>query len=68
MDRGLSGVLLVIGVALFLYGLQAADSVSSAFSELFSGAPSNKAIWLIAAGAIVGIMGLTGLFRGRPSA
>ncbi|MDO8729873.1 MAG: DUF3185 family protein [Candidatus Omnitrophota bacterium] len=67
MERSVSVVLLVVGAALFFYGLQAADSMSSALSELFSGAPSNKAIWLTVVGAIVAGLGLTGLLRGRSS-
>lgn len=65
MERSVSVVLLVVGVALFAYGLQAADSLSSAFSELVSGAPSDKAIWLTVVGAIVTALGLTGLLRGK---
>ena len=67
MDRSISVVLLVVGVALLIAGLQAADSLSSAFSELFSGAPSNKAIWLIVVGTIVAALGLPGLLRGKSS-
>ncbi len=68
MERSISVVLLVVRAALFFYGLQAADSMSSIFSEMFSGAPSDKAIWLTVVGAIVGALGLSGLLRGKSSA
>lgn len=61
--RMLSLVLLVIGVALLVWGLNASDSLSSELSEAFQGAPSNKAIFLVAGGALVGIVGLIGLVR-----
>ena len=58
-------VLLLVGAALLFYGFSASESVSSEFSELFQGAPSNKAIWLLIAGAVVAVIGIVQLARGR---
>jgi hypothetical protein len=59
-------VLLAAGVALFIWGMSASDSLSSQSSELFQGAPSNKAIGLMIIGVIVGGFGLVRLLR-RPA-
>jgi hypothetical protein len=67
MDNGrvLGIVLLVIGLVLLIYGLNATHSVSSEFSKLFQGAPSDKSIWLILAGGVIAAMGLGQSLRGR---
>lgn len=67
MERGISIVLVVMGAILFFYGLNAADSLSSAFSEMFSGTPSSKAIWFMVGGTVALVLGLVGM-RGKPSA
>lgn len=47
------GTILVIGGALLLaFGIMAADSFASAFSKLFTGNPTDKAVFLIIGGAI----------------
>ena len=56
-------VLLVIGVALLVWGLNASDSLSSEVSEAFEGAPSNKSIALMAIGGLIGVIGLVKLLR-----
>jgi uncharacterized membrane protein len=66
MNRALIGiVLLVLGVVLAFFGINASDSPSSELSELFQGAPSNKAIFLLAAGILVGVIGLVQLLRSK---
>lgn len=67
MDNGriVGLVLLVIGAALVFYGIQAGESLSSDFSKLFQGAPSNKSIWLTIAGALCAVIGLVKLVRRR---
>jgi hypothetical protein len=59
-------VLLAAGVALLIWGITASDSLSSETSELFQGAPSNKAIALMVVGVLVGGFGLVRLIR-RPA-
>ncbi len=56
-------VVLILGVALLAWGLQAYESLSSGMSEAFQGAPSNKSIVLLAAGAILTAVGLVRLVR-----
>ena len=56
-------ILLVAGAILISYGLAAADSVGSAFSRLFTGAPTDKTVWLLIAGTLCAVAGLGGLLR-----
>lgn len=66
-DSALSGiVLLAVGAGLLVWGLAAADSFSSGASEIFQGAPSNKAMALMALGVIIAGFGLVRLLR-RPA-
>ena len=64
MNRTISIVVLVVGIALLVYGISATDSVSSDFSRFFTGSPTNKAIWLLISGAVISLAGATGLVRG----
>jgi hypothetical protein len=59
-------ILLAVGAALLIWGVTASESLSSETSELFQGAPSNKAIVLMVLGVILGGLGLVRLLR-RPA-
>jgi len=63
MNRILSISLLVAGVILIAYGFKASDSITSSFSRLFTGTPTDKAVWLLIGGAILAITGLVGVSR-----
>ena len=63
----LSIVLVGVGVALFVWGFTASDSLSSQTSGLLQGAPSAKAIGLLVVGFLVGSLGVVRLLR-RPAA
>jgi drug/metabolite transporter (DMT)-like permease len=65
MNRALGAVLLIIGVALLIFGYNASESFTSEFSEFFQGAPSNKAIWMVIAGALCTVIGLVSVLRRR---
>jgi hypothetical protein len=58
LKRGLGMGLLVIAGILLIWGFQTSNSISSNLHELFTGSPSDKAIWLIAIGAFCGVFGL----------
>jgi uncharacterized membrane protein len=66
MPKITSIALLIVGLILLVYGLQASNSVSSSVTQAVSGAPTNKTIWLIALGAIGIIAGGVGIFRRAP--
>jgi hypothetical protein len=63
MNKGISVALLVVGVVLLGFGLNASDSVGSSFSRLFTGSPTDKAIYLLIGGIAAVIVGLFGLMR-----
>jgi len=63
MNRLLCLVLLSIGTALIIYGLNALDSIGSAFSRFFTGAPTDKTIWLLIGGILLAFVGAGGLVR-----
>ena len=57
--------LLVVGVVCIVFGMQASASLGSRVSELFTGAPSDRTIWLLVAGVAATIIGLGMLLAGR---
>lgn len=63
MLKGLFAALTLIGIALLWWGIQAQRSFGSQVTETFTGSPSDKAIWLLGAGAIAALIGVFGLFR-----
>jgi uncharacterized membrane protein len=65
MNRAVSLVLLVVGLVLLIYGFAASDSAGSAISRLFTGAPTDKTVWLLVGGAVAAVIGLLGVARGE---
>jgi hypothetical protein len=63
MNKPLSIVLVVGGVIALIYGVSASESIGSGFSRLFTGAPTDKAIWLLVTGAVATALGAAGLLR-----
>jgi LPXTG-motif cell wall-anchored protein len=57
--------LLGVGGVLIIFGMQASASVGSRLSELFTGTPSDRTIWLLLAGVAAAIIGVGMLFTGR---
>jgi hypothetical protein len=67
MNKLLSLVLLVGGVVLIIYGINASNSIGSDFSRLFTGSPTDKSIWLLVGGIVAALIGAGGLLRGSRS-
>lgn len=65
MNKPLSIALLIIGVLLIGYGIQASDSVGSEISRAFTGSPTDRTIWLLVGGIAAAVVGLFGIFGGR---
>jgi len=63
MNKGIGIALLVVGIVLVVYGMNASDSVSSNISRTFTGAPTNKTLWLLLGGAGCAITGAVMTFR-----
>jgi hypothetical protein len=64
MNRPVSLALLVAGVILAVWGISATNSFSSDVSRFFTGSPTDKAMWLLIGGIIMGIVGSVGLGLG----
>jgi hypothetical protein len=52
-------VLVAGGITLIIFGINATDSFSSDVSRFFTGAPTDKAVWLLVAGVVAAVAGLT---------
>lgn len=63
MNKIISGALLAVGVVLVGLGLNAYHSASSDVSRFFTGAPTDKALWLLIGGTVAGISGFLGLAK-----
>ena len=64
MNKTISLVILAAGILLTIFGIAASGSFSSDVSQFFTGAPTNKAIWMLVGGVLVTVVGLAGLLRG----
>jgi len=56
--------LVIGGVVLIIFGIQATDSFSSDVSRVLTGFPTNKAVWMFIGGIVAAIVGLTMTLRG----
>jgi uncharacterized membrane protein YidH (DUF202 family) len=61
MTKAISIALILGGVVLLYFGGEAFHSLSSDVSRVFTGSPTNKAIFLIAGGVVATIAGLIGI-------
>ena len=64
MNTALSAALLVGGIILLVFGWNEHQSAGSEISKFFTGNPSDKAMWMLIGGAILGVVGIVGLARG----
>jgi uncharacterized membrane protein YidH (DUF202 family) len=55
MNKALSIAILVAGVVLLIFGINAHESIASSAKEVVTGTPTDKSIWLIVLG-IIGIL------------
>ncbi len=63
MNKIIFLLLLVGGIVLLVLGVMASDSISSDFSRLFTGKPTDKTVWMLIGGGVATIAGLGGLTR-----
>lgn len=66
MNRPLGIALLVAGIALLAMGINSTNSVGSDISRFFTGAPTDKAVWLLLGGMTAMILGSFMSLRGQP--
>lgn len=65
MNQIISIVLLIAGIVLIILGVSAMDSFSSDVSNFFTGAPTDKAIWMLVGGLVLSVAGLSGAVWSR---
>jgi len=59
MNRKAIGIaLLVGGIILLVFGLNASDSFASEVSEVFTGSPTDRSMWMIVLGSVTAVAGL----------
>ena len=63
MNKLISLALLVGGVVLIVYGVNATNSFTSDVSRFFTGSPTDKAVWMLIGGIVAAVIGLTGTLR-----
>ena len=61
MGKAISLALLAGGVVLLYFGGQSFHSFSNEVSRVFTGAPTNRTMYLIVGGVVATLAGLTGL-------
>jgi len=64
MNKPLSYAVLAGGVVLMILGVNASNSLGSDVSRVFTGAPTDKAIWMMVGGVVAAVVGLAGIMRG----
>ena len=65
MSKMVAVAMLAAGIVLLVFGFNASNSLSSDVSRFFTGSPTDKAVWMLIGGAVLSIVGLVGLARGR---
>ena len=61
MIKALAAALLAGGILLTIFGVSAMNSASSDLSRFFTGAPTDRAIWMLTGGIVMLVAGLAGL-------
>lgn len=69
MQRLTGSILLVVGVLLFLFGMDSTDSFVDRWTSFFHGSFTDKTMWYMVAGIASGLVGLSMImFSNRRSA
>ena len=68
MMRVAGAAMVVLGVVLTAYGLNSADSLNSRVTRLFTGQPTDRAMWLLIGGILSVFIGLALATHRRPRA
>lgn len=64
MDKIIVSLALLIGgIALMIYGINATNSFGSEVSGFFTGSPTDKAVWMLMGGTVAAIVGLVSTLR-----
>lgn len=63
MNKIISLIFLIGGIALIIVGFNATNSFSSDVSRFFTGSPTDKAVWMLIIGTFAAIIGAAGIVR-----
>jgi len=63
MNKLASLALIAGGLTLIIFGVRATHSFSSDVSRIFTGSPTDKAMWMLIGGIVTAVIGLTMTFR-----
>ena len=67
-QRAIGIALLVGGVILLYFGMNESDSFASEVSEVFTGSPTDRSIWMMVLGAVAAVAGgIMAIVPGRSS-
>ena len=55
----MGGLIVMLGVLLLVYGLDASESLYSKLTRVFTGAPTDKSLWLLIGGVLALGVGLS---------
>ena len=58
MNKIVSLALLVGGIGLVIFGINATNSFGSDVSRFFTGSPTDKAVWMLIGGMVATVVGL----------
>jgi hypothetical protein len=64
MNQGISFAILAGGILVMVLGMSAINSAGSDISRFLTGAPTDRAIWMLVGGLIASVIGLAGLLPG----
>lgn len=64
MIKAVALALLAGGIVLAFFGMNAVDSANSDISRFFTGAPTDRAMWMLVGGIVMLVAGLAGLLLG----
>ena len=67
MNKAISLAILAGGIILVAFGINAYESTSSDVSRLFTGAATDKSMWLLISGSVLSVFGIVSLLRGQKS-
>jgi drug/metabolite transporter (DMT)-like permease len=65
MNKALGLALVVAGIVLMIFGINASDSLGSDITRFFTGTPTDKSMWLLIGGIAAAVVGL--VLSGRSS-
>jgi hypothetical protein len=68
MNKAISLAILAGGILVVIFGIDAVNSAGSDISRFFTGAPTDRAMWLLVGGLVASVIGLAGLLLPRSKA